>query len=130
MKTELISFELSKLSKEKNINMETYIYYNDKGELQDCFNNGHGSFVNNVKLNIFSAYSLNILQKYIREEHKINIEIIGFVSGDEESVCYYYHLRDMTKYETLVNFPNIDENYDIYEECLESALFHCLTLIK
>ena len=105
--------------------------YNYIYSLYDC--DGHFWFDNEdndytpIKYYVLSQ---SLLQKWLREKHSIHIEIIGFVSGDEESNCYYYHLRDMTKYDSLLVIPDNDDIYDTYEKALESGLYESLKLIK
>ena len=84
--------------------------------------------LNNHNIEVGSLYAI---QTIIREEYKVNIEILGFVDSYEENICYFYHLRDTTKYSTYLILPNSDDNtYDTYEECLEAAIIRTLILLK
>jgi hypothetical protein len=125
-KENLISFELAKTLDDLDIELPYWCnsgfhYRIEGGEATD------GYFMGNS----YKASLLHDIQKWLREIHKINIEIIGFVDSLEENICYYYHLRDMTKYSTLLILPDSDENtFDSYEKCLEESLLKSLTLIK
>jgi hypothetical protein len=135
MENKLVEFKTAKLAKEKgfdiqcnNVFIQSYFQDDVAQSKQNVFN-GYISCIN-LKGICFQPEQ-NLLQKWIREIHKINIEIIGFVDSPEETVCYYYHLRDMTKYSTLLILPDSSENtFDTYEECLENSIYKSLTLIK
>lgn len=58
-------------------------------------------------------------QNEIREKYNYNIEITGFVSGDETNKSYSFSIRNMNKYaDTYVD----ERNYKNYKECLEEAI--------
>lgn len=149
----LISYDIAVLAKNKGVTLQSEYFYVENqlhsiADGDECLNyfdkdykyinslfNSNGDFwfdeEGNDYLPIFYyALSQTSIQKWLREIHNINIEIIGFVDSPEETTCYFYHLRDMTKYSTLLVLPDSDENtFDTYEETLETALKLCLTLI-
>lgn len=70
------------------------------------------------------------IQRWLREKHKIHIEVIGFVGVFPADISYSYRLRDLTEHDSFLFLPENEDNYDTYEECLEMGLYKSLTLIK
>lgn len=122
------------------INESTYY---EEGDGYRCLNNLGGPILqdyNNVKIDsdyagqgpcfyndedrsIYSAPTQSLLQKWLREKHKINISMIN---GSNIINLYYYEINKTNK------FPikgDGSKNYT-YEQALEEALLKALELIK
>lgn len=95
MEDQLISFETAKLAKEKGFEEYCFSYYNLKGEIKHNYSeNGSSTDVDfRVDLedlldnfnrgipNTYSAPTQSLLQKWLREVHKIHIEIFRRCTG-------------------------------------------------
>lgn len=141
MKETLIQFTTAKLAKEKGFNIETLYFYtkpnskmfgtDEKGRLYPIKNISKKLYkcgenaVLNIE-NVYSAPTQSLLQKYLREVHKINIEVRYYGNGLWRSEGYKIT-------------PNFEENNfkelfltgaSTYELTLEEGLFQVLNLIK
>jgi hypothetical protein len=143
MNEQLITFGTAKLAKEKGFDIiSEYFYpdeswnqndriincievgYNDTAQLIGNDSNGFGD--------ITIVVSQSILQRWLREVHKIYIELIidGWGSDDEVTdlnLCYRAFIWEVGK-------PKPHHNSDLgahkYETILEVALYEALKLIK
>lgn len=137
-----VSFETAKLLKEKGFDEKCFQYYviyakwdgvpfqdyaiefrrlysedepliNSKG--LKCFSEERN------KHSVFSAPTLQMVIKWLREEHKIFITI---------GLCTYPILNKCTwipQVETLNDcYPNVSKEYGTYEEACEAAIKYCL----
>lgn len=135
MTEELIKFETALKAKEKGFNWEcreTYSPDSDCRTLNYYEGDGSGWFTNS---NITEEYTENfdikcvastqsLLQRWLREVHKIHIEILyGQKANSENEYCYYTTIQVGNK-----NKKTLVCNDD-YEEALENALFQALNLI-
>lgn len=68
----------------------------------------------------FSAPTQSFLQKWLRETHKIHVQILPY---------NYKYLVSILKYGQNGSNPNFDNEFDTYEEALEGGLFKALELI-
>jgi len=124
MKEQLISFETAKLAKEKGFNEVCKWYItsdtiSDGNETNDFLRDGY-----------YSAPTQSILQKWLREVHKLQIYV--------EPVWKDYH-RVNTEYIPWVSYTKEEEDnhlpdeeevyYSSYEEALEIALVEALNTI-
>ena len=67
----------------------------------------------------------SVLQKWLREEHKIDIVICPIGNIELVTTGYYYEIP------LGINEPNIEsDSFETYEEALEVGLQQALTLIK
>lgn len=114
MRDELISFETAVLAKEKGYSLPitkySEKYYNKEGKFQEV------SYKSTVNLDNgeLECPSQSLLQKWLREVHKIHIHINCY--GDN---VWSFHI------------PNIggDSPFHTYEEALEIGLQEALKLI-
>lgn len=134
MTDQLISFETAKLAKEKEFKEECTHYYVNKTEILKPFMFDDNPKVisiqdgtNNGLLTIAPTQSL--LQKWLREEHKIFIEV-GLNFNDKLNVAIYDR-RHKTVIETIRHkiFLDASNNFNTYEEALEVGLQKALKLI-
>lgn len=123
------SFELSKLLKKKGFKAELTTFYYSNG----MFSHGNTySFVNNeLKINpdIILAPSLALAMKWLREVHKIFIDI-DWNPEELNSEPYYFLMTNMeiNDYIALKDYPI---SFSSYEEAVEGAIKYCLeNLIK
>lgn len=153
MKEELINYETAKLAKEKGFTVETkYRYYNCMAYEEMQY--GHGKYhddelgyetieeklewlrdskPNRPVKEDFPAPTQSLLQKWLREVHKIDIYVIGYGFG------YYSQLNNVSpgnqeevKYvDRRWNMPPDYKNgeYKNYEEALERGLQEALKMI-
>jgi hypothetical protein len=117
MQEELITFETAKLAKEKGFSIPgENIYENEELLCEVEFKNW-----NNGTL-CLSAPTQSLLQRWLREVHKINI-VIQYWTGPKPH-------KPVLHYRTTVNENFFGEHYVTYEEALEEALFESLKLIE
>lgn len=135
MKEELISFETAKLAKEKGFNEECYHVYNifDNGNILDSaydmtgyllFSEEDLKYANDNGYNCIYAPTQSLLQKWLREVHKIHISV---EMGLLYSVDVVYEV--IVKREANVEVEFINDEYKTYEEALEVGLQEALNLI-
>ena len=126
MEDTLISFETAKLAKEKKFNIPCenfYIEYIDD-DVADLFNyeeqrgSGYAELYRNNQEFKYSAPTQSLLQKWLREIHKI-IVLVDWEGTDG----YFYKLDFKSFYEVAGN------NNKNYEDCLELGLQEALKLI-
>jgi hypothetical protein len=136
MKEELISLETAKLAKEKGFDLETldFFHSNDKvvnpfpiNELDIMLKNNrrdayyplkNWNFKNNYNdVKNFSRPTQSLLQKWLREKHKILLSV-DYNSRNEK---WFYHIHEQDSDECF---------YKTYEEALEVGLKVGLEIIK
>ena len=122
MKEQLISIETAKLAKEKGLNISVSSYFSEDGfglrERQPLLNY-------NDRIITISAPTQSLLQKWLREEHKLHLDM------------WYNFFTCRWRNEAIINiitqenYDFLDEKeYDTYEEALEVGLEQALKLIK
>ena len=110
MKEQLIGFETAKLAKEKGFKRLCDFSYDEDGMIT-----GNCEQVYN-----FVAPTQSLLQKWLREKHKIHIEL--------QCDSNYYKYFILIYYKTNCVF-SLDDSL-IYEEALEIGLQEALKLIE
>lgn len=117
MKEQLISFKTAKLAKEKGFDWETKLGYCTTNDVYPI-----GYVIINTGYGCLSAPTQSLLQKWLREECKINIQIESSPEFNdwiytiwEKDFCYYIADGD---------------GGDTYEKALEEGLLEALKLIK
>lgn len=131
MKDTLISFITAKLAKEKGFDIPIYHYY------ADSKTNSDKSFIlqNGIKRNfndkdegcLYSAPSQSLLQKWLREIHKIHITISV---GDDDNYAVIVGTYDNQEWVRDEQDEFVPIFYKTYEEALEQGLIQGLKLIK
>ena len=132
MKEQIISFETSKLAKEKGFDQNEFyqIYWEGKQEktpfskalyykklIEDNILDQETS----IQLRIYAAPTQALLQKWLREVY--NIYVIINTYRIQENKWYKFFISQMSK----VTIKSDD--YDTYEEALEQGLQEALKLI-
>lgn len=129
MEDQWVSFETAKLAKEKGFNLYcNYSYW--KGELQygvpgyPLDDGSYSNYQHYLEVPSYLAPTQSSLQKWLREEHNLHIEVL--LSGDNPYRQYYYSVMRVGQYFSLSH----DGIYrDTYEEALEIGLQKALELI-
>lgn len=147
MEDVIISYETAVLTKQKGYPQEStklsLSYYNHKGELNGdvrdyikarfAFKDGKITQEELDKFDTTRAMSQSLLQKWLREEHKL------IIVTQTHTVKYYsFNIYSLT---SIVNILYLDgrnindkkshyKHYNTYEEALEVALQKALKLIK
>lgn len=117
MKEELIDFETAKLAKEKEFNVNTKTSYDllTKSKLTLYYVYGHYHCNDTC-----ARPTQSLLQKWLREEHNIDIYVKPSYGGYYCSLEYDFSERSGSKILDLET---------TYEEALEKGLFEALELI-
>lgn len=123
MKEQIINFETAKLAKEKGFKEECERFIYHGGEpLQDNL-----MLIYKDDPEFYFVPTQSILQKWLREEYKLDALPIIRSSGKYSYDIYHYDnpnsIGERTRYNSL-------NSYSTYEEALESALVEALNLIK
>ena len=153
MKEQLISSETAKLAKEKGFSWEVYdFYYQEKSNFKpyltrgseydsdrDCkwdwnLNGGVSGellkiipYPNSNKGYYYSAPTQSLLQKWLREKHKIHI-IVYVMENSDGNIYYDFGLKRIVNY--LSDNSSKPMEFSTYEEALEVGLQEALKLIK
>tara|TARA_R110000868_G_scaffold43734_2_gene146772 strand:- start:215 stop:691 length:477 start_codon:yes stop_codon:yes gene_type:complete len=104
------------------------VYFGDEGTIDEFKYN-----YNNLKSEYYahkeyiSAPTQSLLQKWIRETHKIHIMIIGF--GGTELEFYTPKIVEGIQFK-IDSFENFTKKQTSYEDALEMGLIEALNLIK
>ncbi len=127
MKEQLIEFETAKLAKEKGFDWECQNFYRDNGNLHG--KRGKSSGINppfNQGINRQTAPTQSLLQKWLRDEHRIFIEL-----GLVDSLNDYWVRVDVSTLSSLETIWRNDPNnhLETYEQALEAGLIEGLKLI-
>lgn len=110
------SFEIAKLLKEKGFDVYVKSYYNRAAE----FNGNMALWNYNISEFRYSAPTLQMAMKWLREEHKIEIRVIY----DNEELSWYGACNPMNEpFQILLGFGRKSKSY---EEACESAVRYCL----
>lgn len=136
---ELVTYEVAKLAKEKGFNEKVYYYYqiinkhycecqdriepyifNFKLETDDCFTR-----YNKGPEDVISAPTQSLLQRWLREEKNVHIEIVA-------TACGYMWIADKTNGTAISDSDILDRGtndggcFDTFELALEDALKYAL----
>lgn len=117
MKEQLIKFETAKLAKEKGFKAGSYTYYDNGAVLVNSITR-----INN-KMGLVSAPTQSLLQKWLREQYAIHIELIP----DEKDPKNLWHTIVYPLY--CMKEPSNEGVFETYEEALEKGLIEALKLI-
>ena len=125
---EYVSFETAKLLKEKGFNEECFALYNPDGVLIQS-----GIRLNNIQVGrvkgSYSAPTQQMAMKWLREIHGIHIQAycpVFDMDADILGVKYNIVISNL-KNRCIAFDTDIDDNeYDSYEEAVESGIKYCL----
>jgi len=123
MKEQLITFETAKLAKEMGFQSYTSFYYSEGMEIKGTKMGMHG---NPNAYGGISAPTQSLLQKWLREKHKIVVIPWYYHNEIANGDVYDYRITDIAgKYE---DYEPVND-YKTYEEALEEGLQEALKLI-
>jgi hypothetical protein len=128
MEEQLITFETTKLAKEKGFDIKTKYWYDQTETLNPIRSPRGGMFYTNEGY----APTQSLLQKWLREEHGIHIICFYRASTKSYSINITHTNLTLTKYTTEFknsHKTNFDILYDTFEEALEVGLQQALNLI-
>lgn len=116
-----VSFETAKLLKEKGFDERCTHYYKNEKYLVDLGYTNIHSYTNSDLVEEFAAPTLQMAMKWLREVHKISIEITStgyLIDNDVEWECdikagHRLYFRHIT-------------NEESFESCAEAAIRYCL----
>lgn len=129
MEGTLISLKVAKLAKEKKFDWKVLNCYNENGEIGDVedyllINFNQWENVEGSNINLYSTPTQSLLQKWIREVHKIHILI------DYGNLTNKYCFELLPIEPKIEVFMSSEMKFKTYEEALEAALLEVLKLIK
>lgn len=125
---EICTYEVCKLAKEKGFLLDCLGYYDFVGEFhfnyESAISNKERTFCHNKYNNIWhrdltDAPTQSLLQRWLREEKGIMVEITIWLQSDA-----YWRYR--YKIQTQKEFDSSLNDYDTYELALENALKYAL----
>lgn len=158
MKEQLISFETAKLAKEKGFNLKTPKYYTTENphsyhkdldgvcilgllhsktlyEPQDEIDKKSGISKYKLDPSTVFAPTQSLLQKWLREVHKINVES-NYLPNIQKYRCLFKPMHIIPKlFESFKDYKKVADkyygkiDYNSYEEALEKGLQEALKLI-
>ena len=118
MEENLIKFITAKSAKEKGLT------YDEVG--QSYRSNGNFTYGRNDQ-EFYPAPTQGVLQKWLREKHKISVEV--FSLSHHNSIVFTYNIKKLLE-TTIEVLSKNNYVFNTYEECLENGLFNALQLIK
>lgn len=129
-----VSFEVAKLLKEKGFNEFTYSYYSKDDEESEpelcmenlCSDNWNGT-PDEVNDLWFSAPTLSMTMKWLREEKDIYIQVMldGWACGGHLGYYVVIQKTDLD-FEMMLQDAVDEVFYSTYEEACEAAIKYCL----
>ena len=120
-----VSFETAKLLKEKGFGFDAYVrsyYEKDKYRTKEEFSTNNELWNYNISRFCYSAPTLQMAMKWLREVHNKSIEVRsqGLKATSIGWIVEIYNLRTQDKeYHHPYTFPT-------YEEACEAAIKYCL----
>lgn len=144
MKDQIISFNTAKLAKEKGFDEKVFWYWenNNSNVIQASKDityiggfkaNSHKGFRGDKKykkIPYISRPTQSLLQKWLREKHKIFVSVIEDYDLEKDSWFFGYTINYIVKDIKDLGTEDINFDYETYEKALESGLQQALKLIK
>jgi len=138
MKEPIVSFKTAKLAKEKGFNELCHFFYNQEFSSEKIKNKEIYDLVKNSEFEdgimqsdegdipyfTYVAPTQTILQKWLREKHKIFVFCNHYEFGINEQNGFYFSITKSIK------SGHISGKSKTYEEALEKGLLESLKLIK
>lgn len=129
IKEDYVSFETAKLLKEKGFDVKgVKVWYDGSGEMYyDRREIKYQIKIENHE-KFFQCPTLQMAMKWLREVHKINIEVcLGFDADSELGFFYNPVISDLKNMGLGIETPEFDETeFTVYEEAAEAAILYCL----
>lgn len=125
-----VSFAIAKLLKEKDFDKDVLItdwWYDEKGDAHKRQNYSYSGAPVYYKETCCHAPTLQMAMKWLREAHKLNIELVlNQDVQDLESVIKNYYHFNVSRLDRFANEGGDCKFYNSYEEAVESAIKYCL----
>lgn len=123
MKEELITFETAKLAKEKGFEQSKWdMAYSENNPLEPITEAMHIR-----KGQRYSAPTQSLLQRWLREEHEIELYVkIDAILDSRKYSFVTFNCKNLD----VLHLPLHNYVFDTYELALEKGLFEALKLIK
>lgn len=121
-----ISFETAKLLKEKGFDEKCTHYYKNEKYLVDLGYTNIHSYTNSDLLEEFTAPTLQMTMKWLREVHNFNVNTELNIHG---YFCSLSHIvRNLSGHIIDIEDSEAWETayYDSYEQAVEAAIKYCL----
>lgn len=158
MEEQLISFDVAKLAKEKGFDVPVFRYYHDACKGKALHDNGSINAINLIgcdynagdynkkfkrikNLQFYSAPSQNLLQKWLREVHKIHFGVNPYGDTIHWDLAFMSYTNKKTTMGRLIYTgmrgshlgvynPVFNVKYKSYEDAVEAGLKEALKVIK
>ena len=141
MEEKLVNSKTAKLAKSLGFKLPVYACYNEEGVLEDLDNLWHRGCEGGMELYewfhdynsyvgklLFSAPTQSLLQRWLREVHKIDCEAyLHNWTGTKFERRYKYHRHKGVNYYNCVTSTS---EYITYEDALEEGLYETLVSIS
>lgn len=126
---EIVTLETAELLKAAGFEEKVRIFYESVG-IKGDFELFESYKAQNYNANVssFSATTLYIAQKWLRETKNLHIPIIRNACGYSYDICKADNGTHIA--EGVFKGPNDGGQWDTYEEALEAGIFEALKLIK
>jgi hypothetical protein len=121
MKESLVEFETAKLAKERGFN-NWFSDYSEKNHHLKGWRD-RDEYLDEVELP--KEIILSLLQKWLREVHKIDVIPYPSFMGKEGN--YYYVIIKDRDFDNIIQQPTLNMSHD---DCLEDGLLEALRLIN
>ena len=124
---EIVTFEVAKLAKEKGFPQDVF----GTCEMKSSCYLEDGRFYKDGCIypieNAYTAPTQSLLQRWLREEKKISVEVSWFEVGKK----YFWVVKDMNNHDVFKpNTTKCMTFYDTWEQALESGLKYALKELK
>ena len=116
-----VSFEMAKLLKEKGFDWNTYAYYEDEDNPNISLRSSKA--INWNKTEFISKPTLQMVTKWLREVHKLDIDVS--IEYKNSKKVYYYSVLKKTIIRDI-DCLHSETNFDSYEEACEASIRYCL----
>jgi len=123
VKDQIVSFETAKLAKEKGYNY-AYEFYDTDGNILPYGMEGGWDTSHEHS---YAAPTQSLLQKWLREEHQISVEVDGMYTTLWRAQIF--RIRSMEQQPDYLPIKELFFDEKTYEEALEKGLQEALTLI-
>ena len=126
-----VSFEIAKLLKEKGFDEICFTWYTGKGKFKqgkNTYDDYHMNHFQDMDVAKCSAPTLQMAMKWLREVHKIHIQIWIL-----EEKGYWFDIEkiinDQYKHKSLYSTGLEDIYFESHEQACEAAIKYCLEIL-
>ena len=116
-----VSFEISKLLKEKGFDIPLNYFYNSDG--RKCYATSYNWNQTTGDFPDYSCPTLQMVMKWLREVHSLYIDIV--TSFSQDGICYTFSCSNTMDLIQGTKGTSYHE-YQTYEEAAEAAIKYCL----